>query len=231
MLDVINFKDYRSILCLNGDLPAPSFFHNKRLPVIAADGAANVLCNQGIFPDLITGDLDSIQPALLENHSFLHLPDQGSTDYQKAMDYLKTNDLLPAIVVGINGGYLDHILNNINIFMETNCLLYSPPIKGFVVKEKLKVNFTLPFQTKISLIGIPEVVLSSDGLKWELKRSSLSFPGKNSCFNRTQKSEISLEVHQGAALVLIYEEVMEDAGVSSLSGPTNPSNLFVKKYL
>ncbi|HAT7921537.1 TPA: thiamine diphosphokinase [Legionella pneumophila] len=216
MLDVIDFKSYRSILCLNGDLPDPSFFHKRKLPVIAADGAANVLCNLGVFPDLITGDLDSIQPALLENHSFLHLPDQGSTDYQKTMHYLQTHDLLPAIVVGINGGYLDHILNNINIFMDTNCLLYSPPLKGFVVNEKLRVNFILPVQTKISLIGIPEVVLSSEGLKWELKHSHLSFPGKNSCFNRTKTAEISLEVHQGAALVLIYEDAIEDAGVSSL---------------
>lgn len=175
-----------------------------------------MLCNLGVFPDLITGDLDSIQPALLENHSFLHLPDQGSTDYQKTMHYLQTHDLLPAIVVGINGGYLDHILNNINIFMDTNCLLYSPPLKGFVVNEKLRVNFILPVQTKISLIGIPEVVLSSEGLKWELKHSHLSFPGKNSCFNRTKTAEISLEVHQGAALVLIYEDAIEDAGVSSL---------------
>lgn len=70
MLDVINFKDYRSILCLNGDLPDPSFFHKRKLPVIAADGAANVLCNLGVFPDLITGDLDSIQPALLEKPFF-----------------------------------------------------------------------------------------------------------------------------------------------------------------
>lgn len=100
--------------------------------------------------------------------------------------------------------------------MDTNCLLYSPPLKGFVVNEKLRVNFILPVQTKISLIGIPEVVLSSEGLKWELKHSHLSFPGKNSCFNRTQTAEISLEVHQGAALVLIYEDAIEDAGVSSL---------------
>lgn len=220
MLDVINFKGYRSILCLNGELPDPSFFHNWSLPVIAADGAANALYDLGVFPDLITGDLDSVRPAILENHSFLHLPDQSSTDYQKAMHYLKAHDLLPAIVVGINGGYLDHILNNINIFMETNCLLYSPPIRGVVVKEKSMVNFLLPAQTKISLIGMPEVVLSSGGLKWELNQSHLSFPGKNSCFNRTLSPEIILDVHEGAVLVLIYEKSIEDAGISLSYNPS-----------
>ncbi len=213
MLDVINLKGYQSILCLNGELPDLSFFTAINLPIIAADGAANSLLALGIHPTLITGDLDSVHPDILKNHAFLHSPEQKSNDYQKAMCYLRDNELLPAIIVGISGGHLDHILNNINIFMETNCLLYSPPIKGFVIKEPSRTNFLLPVQTKISLMGIPEVTVSSQGLKWELNASHLSFPGKTSCFNRTQSPEIVLEVHQGAALILIYDQLIEDAGV------------------
>ena len=213
MHDVVNLKGYRSILCLNGHLPASSFFIDRNLPIIAADGAANHLIRLGIPPKLIIGDLDSVQPALLEGYAFLHLPDQDSNDYQKAMNYLKENDLLPAIIVGINGGHLDHILNNINIFMGTNCLFYAPPVTGFVIQEKSRINFLLPTQTKLSLMGIPEAILSSNGLKWELDNTHLTFPGKTSCFNRTQLSEIILEVHQGTVLVLIYEKKIEDAGM------------------
>ena len=213
MYDVTNLKEYKSILCLNGNLPEPSFFVGINLPIIAADGAANTLLERGIPPKLIIGDLDSVQPSILERHSFVHMPDQRTNDYQKAMHYLKENDLLPAIVLGINGGNLDHILNNINIFMETNCLLYSPPVKGLVLKEKSQVNIRLPIQTKISLIGIPEAILSSDGLQWELENTHLSFPGQSSCFNRTQCDTISLEVQLGALLVLIYEQPMKDAGI------------------
>ncbi|WP_045097366.1 thiamine diphosphokinase [Legionella fallonii] len=214
MHDLINLKGYQSILCLNGKLPDSSFFTTMNLPIIAADGAANSLLELGINPALITGDLDSVRPDILTHHAFLHFPDQESNDYQKAMHYLNDNDLLPAIVVGINGGHLDHILNNINIFMETNCLLYSPPLKGFVIKEQSCMNLLLPVHTKISLMGIPEVTLSSKGLKWELNDSHLSFPGKTSCFNRTQSPEIALEVHQGAALVLIYDQMITDAGLN-----------------
>ncbi|KTD40199.1 thiamin pyrophosphokinase [Legionella parisiensis] len=215
MHDIINLTGYQSILCLNGDLPESFFFNRMNLPVFAADGAANSLLERGIHPRLITGDLDSVQPMILENHPFLHSPDQNQSDYQKAMCYLKNNDLLPAIIVGINGGYLDHILNNINIFMETNCLLYAPPIRGFVLHEQSRMNFLLPTQTKISLIGIPKATLSSKGLQWELNNSPLSFPGKTSCFNRTQLPEIILEVHQGSVLVLIYDQMIEDAGVAA----------------
>lgn len=215
MHDVINLNGYQSILCLNGELPDLSFFTTINLPIIAADGAANSLLALGISPMLITGDLDSVQPDILKHHRFVHVPDQESNDYQKAMRYLKNNNLLPAIVLGINGGHLDHILNNINIFMETNCLLYSPPIKGFVIKKQSQAKFLVPVQTKISLMGIPEVTISSKGLKWELNDTHLSFPGKTSCFNRTQSTEVILEVHQGAALVLIYDQIIEDAGSST----------------
>lgn len=215
MHDVINLTGYQSILCLNGDLPESSFFNRMNLPVIAADGAANNLLERGVCPQLIMGDLDSVQPMILEKHPFLHSPDQNQSDYQKAIGYLKANDLLPAIIVGINGGHLDHILNNMNIFMETNCLLYAPPIRGFVLHEQCRMNCLLPTQTKISLMGIPKATLSSKGLQWELNNTPLSFPGKTSCFNRTQLPEIVLEAHQGSVLVLIYEHMIEDAGLSA----------------
>ncbi|MFJ1268324.1 thiamine diphosphokinase [Legionella lytica] len=215
MLNALNLASYRSILCLNGDLPASSFFMHLQLPIIATDGAANSLHELGVHPELIIGDLDSVLPELLENYPHIRLPEQNSNDYQKALAYLKGKDLLPAIVVGVNGGYLDHILNNINIFLETNCLLYSPPITGLVLNKDAQLNCILPMQTKISLMGIPQATLSSKGLQWELNATHLSFPGTSSCFNRSKAAEIHLEVHQGSVLVLIYEQQIDDAGTSN----------------
>lgn len=206
-------NNYRSLLCLNGELPSASFFKKLSLPVIAVDGAANRLIKKGISPSLIIGDLDSVSPSLLENIPYSHLPEQNENDYQKTLTYLRKNQLMPAIVLGINGGYLDHVLNNINIFMDTDCLLYSPPIRGFVINEQSKVNLCLKDNTKISLIGLPNAVLSSRGLKWNLEQDDLNFPGKTSCFNRSQEPEIEIEAHSGSVLVLIYDKPIEDAGL------------------
>lgn len=212
MHDLINFTGYRSILCLNGELPQSSFFTQRKLPIIAADGAANSLLAQGLTPNLIIGDLDSVHDEILKEYPFIRSADQNTSDYQKALRYLAEQNLLPAIVVGVNGGHLDHILNNINIFMGSNCLLYAPPIKGFVLKEQRPMSFTLPLHSKISLMGVPQARLSSQGLKWELNDTQLSFPGTCSCFNRVQQTKLHLEVHQGAVLVLIYEQMVLDAG-------------------
>lgn len=216
MHDIIHFKGYKSLLCLNGELPDVTFFKENPLPVIAADGAANQLHAIGIHPNIIIGDLDSASAAVLETTPSLHLPCQNSNDFQKTLSYLKDNALLPSIVVGINGGCLDHVLNNINIFMGTDCLLYAPPLRGFVLSAHKKIRINLTLNTKISLLGIPQATVSSTGLKWELNSASLTFPGFTSCYNRVMQETITLEVHQGDVLVLIYENSSLDAGMMSL---------------
>lgn len=194
---------FHSILCLDGDLPPAAFFQHNKLPVIAADGAANTLALMGIQPDLVIGDLDSINPALLDTLKSLHRPDQNFSDYQKSLHYLEEKSLLPAVVCGIDGGTLDHVINNISIFLQSNSVLYSPHCIGYVLHENKMRSHSLPLNTKISLIGMPHACISSTGLQWELSDFIMSFPGTNSCFNRTTQERVELRVQEGRALVLI----------------------------
>ena len=53
---------FKSILCLDGELPSAAFFFFFTLPIIAADGAANTLMQMGVLPQIVIGDLDSIAP-------------------------------------------------------------------------------------------------------------------------------------------------------------------------
>jgi thiamine pyrophosphokinase len=206
---------YRSILCASGELPDESFFQNevaKNLPIIAIDGAVNYLVPKKIIPDLVIGDLDSARTELLDGIETIYILDQSKSDLQKALAYLEENNLLPSIIVGFSGGYIDHIINNINIFLESNCIFYAPPIIGYNIPEGSKQEFELPHNSKISLLGIPSACVSTTGLKWDLDRSKFSFPGDNSCFNRSSNNIISIEVHDGNILVLVYLVPINDAG-------------------
>lgn len=213
MLPAKNLEKYQSILCLHGDLPDAAFFRAINLPVIAADGAANKLIALGVNPCMIIGDLDSVHPEILTQYPFMHVPDQNTNDYQKALHYLAMEGLLPAIVVGIHGGFVDHILNNIQLFMESDNLLYAPPVWGLVLRDNKKMCWPMALETKISIMGIPEAIVSSQGLKWELDKTKLAFPGVTSCFNRSVLPEVELMVHTGAALILTYEEQVVDAAL------------------
>lgn len=201
---LINTDAYRSILCLDGALPPKSFFDGK-LPIIAADGAANQLIAMNITPSMVVGDLDAVDKSLLNTIPYHHVPEQETNDYQKCLAYLEEHALLPAIICGINGGCLDHILNNVNIFLQTGSIFYAPPLLGLLIKENETRDLHVPINTKISCLGFPKATVSSTGLKWELDRYSLAFPGKTSCFNRSIEHQVSLHNHQGSLLALIYE--------------------------
>ncbi|MES2215152.1 MAG: thiamine diphosphokinase [Pseudomonadota bacterium] len=207
----VDLQRYRSILALNGELPSKSFFDIK-LPVIAADGATNRLHGIGVKPKVIVGDLDAVYPSLLEQTESVYVLDQNRCDFEKALEYAKQSRLLPAIIVGVSGGYIDHILNNMSIFIAEGEIFYAPPIAGHALKAGSRTTFFLPVNTKISLIGATETVVSTNGLKWELDRSRLFFVGGNSCFNRTIETEVLVEVHDGSCLVMIYLEEIHDSG-------------------
>ena len=217
--DYINITQYRSLICLNGELPDEWFFaQNAHLPVIAVDGAANKLSDRQIKYEMIVGDLDSAAPDLLASCAcVVHLPSQDSSDFQKTVAYLKELQLLPSIILGINGGYIDHILHNINIFSKLDCIFFAPPIIGKVIRSDEVQRWTLPVMSKISLIALPSAVVTSSGLKWELDNVELSFFGGSSCFNRIIQRDVRIEVESGEVLVLIYTEDMIDAGSHNIT--------------
>jgi len=106
---------YRSLICLHGALPERDFFSYFDLPIIATDGAANLLYHHNITADIIIGDWDSVGVPIDERVKKIIIKDQSFSDFQKALKFSQDNHLSSSIVLGINGGYIDHILNNISI--------------------------------------------------------------------------------------------------------------------
>ncbi|MDR0351488.1 MAG: thiamine diphosphokinase [Puniceicoccales bacterium] len=197
---------------MNGNLPDQWVFKGLGLPLIAADGAANSLAARNIVPDMIIGDLDSVKNELLQKGKFLKNDDQNSSDFQKALKYLETENLMPTIILGLNGGYIDHILNNINIFLRTKSIFYDEQIIGLGIDNHQTLN--LKIGTKLSLFGIPSCCVSTKGLKWDLDKKELTFPGFNSCFNRTNSENVAIHIIKGTALLLLYTSLIVDAGLN-----------------
>lgn len=205
---IVDEGRYRSVLCLDGELPF-EFLKQTRLPLIAADGAANTLVANGLKPSMIVGDCDSVRTELLQQYPHVCDVSQDTTDFEKAFAYLKKENLLPTIVVGLGGGCLDRILSNVFIFSQTNALFLSDTQIGFAMTGKR--TFDWEADTKVSLFGCPHAIVTSHGLKWELDCTELSFGGFQSCSNRVQASPLTLEV-EGKILVFMYRYEIKDAG-------------------
>jgi len=205
---IIETEGYKSVLCLDGDIPF-AFIKNADLPVIATDGSANKLLRCGIRPTVVVGDLDSINDEVRKNCNCIKIDSQDTTDYEKALSYINANDLAPAVITGIGGGYLDRIIMNLSTFYQHNSMLVAEDLIGMTVSGRKEIK--LPKHTKISVLGMDEAVVTSHGLKWDMDNATLSFSGLSSGCNRVAEEHITLEV-KGKVFVFIYLKDIEDAG-------------------
>lgn len=207
----IDTKKYKSILCLDGNLPSVEFFSRSGIPIVAADGATNKLYDLGILPIIVVGDCDSVNQEILEKTTYKYVAEQNSTDFQKALEYIDEMNLFPTIICGISGGYLDHIVNNINIFIShPENIFVDDDIIGYCLTHNHE--FELPLGSKISIIGLPSCKITTQGLKWELTEDILNFPGNTSCFNRSKSTKIKINILSGTALLIVYRNKINDAG-------------------
>lgn len=97
--------------------------------IIAADGGANWLASHGFAPDLLVGDMDSVDPLALERlHSLgrriqRHPIQKDETDAELALAAAAELRPQEIIILGALGGRIDHALANL-------ALLAMPQLEG-----------------------------------------------------------------------------------------------------
>lgn len=204
------FNSFKSIICLNGEIPTKYFFDRyASLPIIAADGAANSLIKMRINPTIIVGDLDSIDTQLIPAYiEVLHVHDQNHNDLEKCLDVINERKLFPCLIFGATGKETDHTLYNLNVIekysMHNQIMFHDSAYKdkekyGIFVSDHLHGN--LKMGSKISLLSSSESVVTTKGLTWELNNMVLS-PGISSTRNLINDTKLEIVVHKGNVLVL-----------------------------
>ena len=211
MIDLKTYFDsVRSIVCLNGELPAKDLFARKaNLPLIAADGAGSRLINMGIVPSIIIGDLDSVDKSTIPAHTeVISIPNQDTTDFEKVLLTIEKRELFPCLIYGATGLESDHTLYNLNIIADYSLrhriIFHDSAYKakekyGIFVSDRLTAN--LKIGSKISLLTLTSAVVSTHGLTWDLEKTTLT-PRISSARNLIRENLIEINVHNGNLLVL-----------------------------
>jgi thiamine pyrophosphokinase len=93
--------------------------------VIAADSGAQWLDGRGLSPDLVIGDMDSIDPALLERLAERgveieeHPAEKDASDVELAVSWALAGGANEVVIVGgLGGGRLDHELANLLLLVD-----------------------------------------------------------------------------------------------------------------
>ena len=90
--------------------------------VIAVDGGLKGAKELGLVPDVIVGDFDSVDPAVLAFYRKMehivwevHQPEKDDTDTELALKRAMAMGAGDIVILGATGGRLDHMLGNIHL--------------------------------------------------------------------------------------------------------------------
>lgn len=102
----------RPLAIVGGGTVDPQLLHEiaaRDVALIAADGGADALAAADLLPEAILGDLDSLSDrAFWESRTrVIHIPEQITTDFQKA---LYSTSAPVTLALGMTGKRLDHTL-------------------------------------------------------------------------------------------------------------------------
>ena len=203
-----SFDSFDAILCINGILPHKSKFEELYgVPVIAADGAANQLMQDGVKLNYIVGDLDSLDMNEFNKH---YLPnvlvkdaDQDTNDFEKCLQFCESLELRNILLFGIHGYLLEHTLNNWSVLKRyskvLNITVFDDERYAFTINKSCEIEFD-DLET-VSLIPQTSCTITTKGFEWNLDNETLTMGSREGARNEVKGSKVQIILHTGELLL------------------------------
>jgi len=212
----------RIVIFANGEVPDLDAARALLQPgdyLIAADGGTNHLLKMGILPEIVIGDLDSIdEDTLFELTSAevdvkQYSEDKDETDIELALQYAVEMQPTSILIVGALGGRLDQTLSNLSIL--TDPLLPKIDIRlddgieeAFFCRTNADKGGQVEVQGRsgdtVSLIPWhgPAEGVTTAGLQWPLYAKTLSASKSRGVSNVMLGESASVNIKKGLLLVV-----------------------------
>jgi len=205
----------RAVVVFNGE-PVPedaALLRTADLPV-AADGAANWIDRLGMRPNLVVGDLDSIDPDLLHELQEdgvaidQHPTEKDATDGELALAAAIGAGATAITIVGALGGRTDHALTN--LFLLANPALdgiETDVRRGPTTVRLVRPGAAVEGQARpgdlVSLVPVPEAHgVRTSGLRYPLSDEDLSAGSSRGASNVVLDGPYAVRVQSGALFLI-----------------------------
>ena len=207
------------VIFLNGEYKYSQEFMDKLVSKNAvcfcADGGANFAFKYGKIPEVIVGDLDSIEKKVLEYYKSKNIlikkfpKDKDFTDFELILKEINKisenkNFVEKIFVVGGLGKRIDMTLSNLFImekyknlvFLEENEEIFYVE-KSFVLKNKKEYEFSIiPISEKVEKLTLKGFKFETD--KIDVKRESSRLVSNVIC-----RDEASVEFESGKMIIVL----------------------------
>lgn len=206
----------RIIIFANGDLPdldkARNLLRNGDF-IICADGGTRHALVLGVTPNLVIGDMDSIQKdqwQALEKAGVVieFFPrDKNETDLELALDRAIEFEPQQIVIVAALGGRLDQTIGNIALLTDIRLSTLDVRLADgvdeiFICRNQVQVHGRSGDIVSLIPWGNPVRGVQTNGLRWALKSETL-FPEKTrGISNELLGENADIKIASGTLLVI-----------------------------
>ncbi|MBU5437755.1 thiamine diphosphokinase [Tissierella sp. MSJ-40] len=185
--------------------------------VLCADGGANHLLKIKYKPNLVVGDLDSIDKKTLKILEEEKVPinrfpsKKDATDTELAIEYLIQKGFKDITLMGVTGTRKDHTLANVFLLKR----ILDNGIKGKIVDDNniiylidnyLKLKYHE--DTFVSIIPITDegIVVTLQGFEYPLDKTQIDFGSTHGVSNKIVENVGQVIIHKGKCLVFVSKD-------------------------
>ncbi|WP_427338559.1 thiamine diphosphokinase [Caloranaerobacter sp. DY30410] len=181
--------------------------------VVCADGGADLVVKAGCIPDIVIGDLDSIEKntfSKLKDYKvkFIKFPTKkDKTDTELSINYVIEEGFNEIVLVGVTGTRLDHTLANIFLLysllqrgvkatiIDDHNEIFITKDELFIYKDDKKYVSIIPFNG--DLLGV-----TLKGFEYEVEKVNIKFSSTLGISNTLISDTGIIKVEDGICLVI-----------------------------
>ncbi len=179
--------------------------------VVGVDSGTEYLYKLFLIPNLIIGDLDSINTKTLERAKkdsveiISYEVDKDKTDFELTLDYIKIKGSNNITVIGGESGELDHLFGNlisISAFHTNEHIEWKQSKKNIIFpnSELIKIERGKVF----SLLALSNLEgVSINGAKWNIKNKNIKYGSTKTLRNITNAEVLKVRVDSGNYCLVI----------------------------
>lgn len=205
----------KALLLLSGEPPPKECLTERPALVVAVDGGGDLCALWGVRPDVLVGDMDSIQPATLARFEAAgvevvrHPRAKLHTDAQLALDLALDRGAREIVLAGASGRRLDQTVANLGLVLRA--AQRGARVRAWEASGRLwSVAPGAPFVADLAqgavfsvLALTPEVEVSIRGARFPLDRARMAFGDPYGVSNEGMGAATTVEAHAGVAVVIV----------------------------
>ncbi|MEN9801671.1 MAG: putative thiamine pyrophosphokinae [Actinomycetota bacterium] len=192
-----------------GELPA-------RYRVICADSGLDHAIRLGLSPDVVIGDMDSVDHSNLVRARdgacaiIEHPTDKDFTDTELALEYASRSGFRHLTLVWGGGDRIDHVLGvmaalahtRLEVFDSVRAWISADRIDVLRAGRSLIVDHDVDTTISLMTLGASDAVVTTRGLKWDLHEDVLTGDRARGVSNRVSRSPCSIHCDTGIVAVV-----------------------------